>query len=221
MKTVFKKYRLIINEQEQDISVKIFPHEQSLRRHLEGHILSEMEPWDRVFSRQQLTDARKNLLDNNVISRETYGDIVEVVDDAIQYALKEPLYVWAEQIVEEEGKVRKSLYCISKDGFILVLDETCLRTMYFCTTLGRNPSKYILFKTAWKDIMLKLSRPKYVDDKMNRTIVNRGREWISQANWTTCPNPHPRPINKESVGMPKWRVTNKTKYCGAKVISDE
>ena len=151
MKTVFKKYRLIINEQEQDISVKIFPHEQSLRRHLEGHILSEMEPWDRVFSRQQLTDARKNLLDNNVISRETYGDIVEVVDDAIQYALKEPLYVWAEQIVEEEGKSERAFIVFPKTAsywfwmkrvyerciFVLLWAEI-LRNTFFSKPPGRT-----------------------------------------------------------------------------------
>lgn len=209
-----KSYSIVLDKKKDNLNIMIFKNEKSFIRHCKDHFFSQKEPWDRVLSRSLLKAARKKLVTENVISKELYEAIIQVADDGIQFSLDLPLYVHARQTIENIDIQRDSIYCIAADGYVIVMDKGCLRTMYFSTALGKNPSKHILFQNAWKDIKRKLSRPHYVDSKMGSPIYTQACDWISPGNWKVCPNPHLRPAVCARSAMPQWWITHKKQYRG-------
>ena len=185
----------------QQMTVKIFPTWGQFLLKLEKHILSDREPWERVFGAKILRQMGKKLpLDDVSAQEDLYQRTVEIVEEGIRFAESEPLFLRVKQRVEtDSGKqfYLGTVYLLSKKGFRIVIHGGAVRTMYF-VNFHPNESNHALFHRTWRAIKVKGMKTKYRDHETSSTIYQSRVRWFSTANWQKCPNPYPRPPRDRS-----------------------
>lgn len=144
--------------------------------HIQKHILDDLQPWDRVFSRKKLKLICQKISDEKVL--DVYNEIITEISKAITFSVSFPIYIY-----KNIGK-DKCYYFIAKKGFIVIVRNSIIRTVYF-PVCNLNDSNYTLFKKAWRAVKRKTYRVNW-KNKDDKRIV----KMIKEEFWHKCPNPN-------------------------------
>lgn len=191
------------------LSFHVFSGQRAFLEHCDKHFLSASEPWDQVLPRAVIKGMRKKRAAAGVVEwnaewQAFYEAVCGALRQGIGKCLQRPVYIVARQTLNpnERGSYRRTTFAfLSDEGYLVFADGTTVRTAYFRTPTGQQKdlSKFTRYREAWRHLRDKFHRVEYVDDDGGRTVRNDEVSRMSNANWTTCPNPHampPRPARR-------------------------
>ena len=179
------RYRL---PSEQD--VRFFASPDHFLRKVRKHFLDPSEPWGRLLGAHFLGRLGRKLKAGDVSEVETaYRRVVEVLDEAIQFAERCPLYlVVSERITRAAGGEfsRQVHYLVSDRGLRVIVHGRCARTAYFCSKTPSD-SYSTLFREAWMATKARGLCHQYREKATGNLAFQDMVEWYSRESWAKCP----------------------------------
>jgi len=151
----------------------VFANKNLFVQHLKKHVLSDEEPWDRVFTRKQLKEFCQLISEENVLN--IYINTCDKIKSGMLFSINKPIYA-IKHILNQKIVIH---YFISEKGFVIIAENYIIKTFYFVSD-NKNISNRKLFKNAWKAIKKKMYKLNYHNENINKTFN-------STENWTKCP----------------------------------
>jgi hypothetical protein len=156
--------------------------------HVRGHFARTDEPWGELLGERAAEKCRQ-IRDRPEVSlvADVYDRVVAVLDDGIDGAVERPVFIAFTQEVGSAGGSRRQGYCFLADkGFYVVAHGDCIRTALFVSDVAAD-SRDTLFRKAWHALKKKYGQGSYADTKGGDNVRNERIDWVSEANWDTCP----------------------------------
>jgi hypothetical protein len=196
MKIARKKYQFA----NASYTLRIFAHEQAFRQHLK-HFRDANQPWHCIHALRDIRSLCQK--SGGAAVTHIYECIVPVLDKAIRFSLKYPLYVDFYEQTEQRTRLRRKQILLSNYGFVVVCNEKAVLSAYY-KTRTQIDSAHVGFEQAWREIRYRCEKQKYVHE--NETTVtlkmltrHSNEHWDTMPEWNTiAPTDldQPRPTRK-------------------------
>jgi hypothetical protein len=176
---------------EEKVRLQFFADLAAFEEHTRGHFEGGSEPWQAVFHRDLYKRLGHALRDGLELEAH-YVEVVEYLHDGIDFARERPVYI---RLVQDRGQGRQEVfYFLARPGYVIVARNGQVRTAYFPDVGPVDTSAYNRFREAWAYLKRKATQGGYRDTKGGDAVQQSEVRWVSEKNWQTCPNPHPRKL---------------------------
>jgi hypothetical protein len=178
---------------EEKVRLRFFADLAAFEKHTRDHFVGarEPEPWHAVFH-PELYKRLSRFPRDGLELEALYHEVIKYLQDGIDFARERPVYI---RLVQDRGQGRQQVfYFLACPGYVIVARYGQVRTAYFPGVGPTDTSAYNRFREAWAFLKQKATKDCYWDNKDGVFVQQSEQRWVSEKNWQTCPNPHPRKL---------------------------